>query len=273
MEGGEDRRRRRAPDGHPRGRHDASTATRSPGGDCCEGGCSLAPLGGNPLQVVDLDGDGAPEVLLDAFTGGAHCCQLTQILRAGGGRRRAPGAQLGRSGLPAARPRRRRRARSSSPPTPRSATSSPPSPSRCRRSKVLDWRAGTFRNRTRAFPSTVRADLTALRRSLRSLQRRHLPTRGAIAAITADLYSLGRGKDARAYLAGAPGGRAFHARVLKFLHRTGTGRRRRSGAVCVAPRSWAPKRAPRGTWQRFGRSVTDLLPRPLVCDPPPVRDP
>ncbi len=34
-----------------------------------------------PLQVVDLDGDGEPEVLVDAYTGGAHCCALTEILR------------------------------------------------------------------------------------------------------------------------------------------------------------------------------------------------
>ena len=191
------------------------------GGDCSEGGCSLAPLGGNPLRVVDLDGDGSPEVLLDSFTGGAHCCQLTQILRAG-----AAGATC---------------ARSATGPIP--ATSSkdldedgPPEFVTCGRRvrlpvrrlrllalpvKILDWRAGTFRNRTRAFPRTVRADLASLRKSLRDLQRRHLPTRGAIAAITADLYSLGRAKDARAYLAGAPGGRAFHARVLKFLHRYG----------------------------------------------------
>jgi hypothetical protein len=190
------------------------------GGDCSEGGCSLAPLGGNPLRVVDLDGDGIPEVLLDAFTGGAHCCQLTQILRAGASgdvrqerNWRDPGYRLkdlDRDG------------------TPEFVTADAAfgyqfaafafslSPV-----KVLDWRAGTFRNRTRAFPGTVRADLTALRRSLRSLKRRHLPTRGAIAAITADLYSLRRAKDARAYLSGAPGGRAFHARVLKFLHRYG----------------------------------------------------
>lgn len=191
------------------------------GGDCTEGGCSLAPLGGNPLRVVDLDGDGAPEVLLDSFTGGAHCCQLTQILRAGraGADVRQernwadPGYQL--VDLPGGS-------------TPEFVTadaafgyqftafafSLPPV-------KVLDWRAGTFRDRTRAFPRTVRADLASLRKSLRDLRRRHLPTRGAIAAITADLYSLGRGKDARAYLAGAPGGRAFHASVLKFLHRYG----------------------------------------------------
>jgi hypothetical protein len=190
------------------------------GGDCADGGCSLAPLGGSPLRVVDLDGDGAPEVLLDAFTGGAHCCQLTQILRMGtGGEVRQernwadPGYRLrdldadGRPEFVTA---------DAAFGYEFAAFAFSLSPVR-----VLDWRAGRFANRTRAFPGTVRADLISLRRALRSLRRKHLPTRGAIAAITADLYSLGRAADARAYLAGAPGGRAFHARVLRFLHRYG----------------------------------------------------
>ena len=190
------------------------------GGDCGEGGCSLAPLGGNPLQVVDLDGDGSPEVLLDSFTGGAHCCQLTQILRAGaaGDVRQErnwadPGYRL-RDLDGDGKPEFVTADAAFGYQFAAFAFSLSPV-------KILDWRAGTFRTRTRAFPRTVAADLTSLRRSLRGLQRRHLPTRGAIAAITADLYSLGRGRDARAYLAGAPGGRAFHARVLKFLHRYG----------------------------------------------------
>jgi subtilisin-like proprotein convertase family protein len=34
-----------------------------------------------PLTIRDLDGDGEPEVLVDLFTGGAHCCYYTVILR------------------------------------------------------------------------------------------------------------------------------------------------------------------------------------------------
>jgi hypothetical protein len=33
------------------------------------------------LRVTDLDTDGEPEVLVDVFTGGAHCCFATEILR------------------------------------------------------------------------------------------------------------------------------------------------------------------------------------------------
>jgi hypothetical protein len=31
------------------------------------------------IQVVDLDGDGEPEVIVDLYTGGAHCCFTSQI--------------------------------------------------------------------------------------------------------------------------------------------------------------------------------------------------
>jgi hypothetical protein len=43
-----------------------------------------APAGvvsGSSLKVADLDGDGEPEVLVDLYTGGAHCCTVTEILR------------------------------------------------------------------------------------------------------------------------------------------------------------------------------------------------
>lgn len=33
------------------------------------------------VRVMDLDGDGEPEVLLDLFTGGAHCCFATLVYR------------------------------------------------------------------------------------------------------------------------------------------------------------------------------------------------
>jgi hypothetical protein len=33
------------------------------------------------LRVVDLDGDGEPEVTVDLYTGGAHCCVVAEILR------------------------------------------------------------------------------------------------------------------------------------------------------------------------------------------------
>src|SRR4051794_3474227 len=40
-------------------------------------GCVLQ--GADDVQVKDLDGDGDPEVLVTAFTGGMHCCTLMGI--------------------------------------------------------------------------------------------------------------------------------------------------------------------------------------------------
>jgi hypothetical protein len=36
------------------------------------------------VAVTDLDGDGEPEVLLDLYSGGAHCCWFTRIYHFGG---------------------------------------------------------------------------------------------------------------------------------------------------------------------------------------------
>jgi hypothetical protein len=52
----------------------------------CASGCGVDLLArGGPLAVRDLDGDGAPEVILDLYTGGAHCCSVVQILQYSGG--------------------------------------------------------------------------------------------------------------------------------------------------------------------------------------------
>jgi hypothetical protein len=45
-------------------------------------GSSCAPASGLPqpaLQVLDLEHDGQPDVVLDLFTGGAHCCYVDQV--------------------------------------------------------------------------------------------------------------------------------------------------------------------------------------------------
>jgi hypothetical protein len=52
--------------------------------DVCEEGCILVAdgsgIGQSMLNVADLDGDGEPEVLVDTFSGGAHCCLTTRVL-------------------------------------------------------------------------------------------------------------------------------------------------------------------------------------------------
>jgi len=42
---------------------------------------SLGPAGEQAVQVRDLDGDGRPEVIVDGYSGGAHCCVTTYLWR------------------------------------------------------------------------------------------------------------------------------------------------------------------------------------------------
>lgn len=191
------------------------------GSQDCAQLCSFPTLDNRPpLSVVDLDGDGEPEVLVDAFTGGAHCCSITEILRfngtgydlaeAGWG---DPGyrlADLDRDGKPefvsaddAFAYVFASYAMSWMPP------------------KVFQWRAGAFTIVTKQYPALVKRDLVRLRKALRSAQRHHYETTGLIAGYTADLYLLGRAREARRYLAHAHGGRPFKRRLLSFLHKQG----------------------------------------------------
>src|SRR3954453_8526818 len=43
-----------------------------------DGGPGVGPWA-RGVRVADLDGDGEPEVLVDAYTGGAHCCEVTTL--------------------------------------------------------------------------------------------------------------------------------------------------------------------------------------------------
>jgi hypothetical protein len=50
----------------------------------CDSGCApLDNLGGpgqsNSVHVLDLDASGEPEVLVDLYTGGAHCCAIAEV--------------------------------------------------------------------------------------------------------------------------------------------------------------------------------------------------
>jgi hypothetical protein len=53
--------------------------------DC--GGAPCGPSGfaaDPPLRVIDLDGDGEPEVVYSAYTGGAHCCSVADVFQLNG---------------------------------------------------------------------------------------------------------------------------------------------------------------------------------------------
>lgn len=46
-----------------------------------ECGIYCYPAEPNPAHVVDVEGDGQPDVLLDVYTGGAHCCYVLDLFR------------------------------------------------------------------------------------------------------------------------------------------------------------------------------------------------
>src|SRR5437764_8897950 len=49
---------------------------------CVGGVCGFWPAGvgrTRSVHVLDLDGDGEPEVVLDLYSGGAHCCVSAEV--------------------------------------------------------------------------------------------------------------------------------------------------------------------------------------------------
>jgi hypothetical protein len=164
--------------------------------DVCDEGCIVVPDdGGDPatsaVKVADLDADGEPEVLVDTFSGGAHCCVTARLLTFNGSgytpkdiAYRDVGYALkdadgdGRPELVGYDPR------FSSVFTAFAASAFPP--------QVLQVQQGTTVDVTRRFPSLVRADAKRRLRDIRRAKRGE-DIRGLLAAYVADQYLLGRG--------------------------------------------------------------------------------
>ncbi|HET6507593.1 MAG TPA: hypothetical protein VFG42_12460 [Baekduia sp.] len=198
--------------------------------DVCEEGCILVPdddpgdaSGSSILKVADLDGDGEPEVLVDTFSGGAHCC-LTARLLTWNGTGYTPkdfnygdvGYQLkdldhdGRPELVGCDPV------FSGAFTAFAASAFPP--------LVLHVERGRFVDVTRRFPSLVRKDAAARRKDLRKAKKGD-DVRGILAAYVADQYLLGRPSVAARELTRQRQARrvsaSFKPYLLKKLHAWG----------------------------------------------------
>jgi hypothetical protein len=160
-------------------------------------GCGIMPAGSGggtakSLQVADLDGDGEPEVLLDIFTGGAHCCLDTWIYRLTGTSYTGTPARWGdvgyslkdlnRDGIPELKSADDRFAYAF---TSFAESWFPP--------RVWQFRAGKLTDVTRNYPALIRADVKQTLRLYHSKHRRTLDLRGVIAAYVADQYLLGHG--------------------------------------------------------------------------------
>lgn len=199
---------------------------------------ALADDGTKSVLLRDLTGDGEPEVLVDLYTGGAHCCSITAIYGWDGGtsayRRLVsnwgdPGyaiKQLG--GAPALVTADARFAYAFC----AYACSAMPG-------QVLRYEDFALVDVTAQFPARIRAEVRRLRRSLRQIRRgpadERFAIKGILPALCADLHLLGRGAACRAQLrtalrrgevASASGdigasGRRYVRQVLRFLRKTG----------------------------------------------------
>jgi subtilisin-like proprotein convertase family protein len=147
-----------------------------------------------PPVVRRLDADAEPEVVVEAFTGGAHCCTVSHVYRWSARAARYTRqtrdwgnvgyrvADLDRDGRPEFRSADDRfNYRFTA-----YALSAAP---------LQIWRLdrGRLRDVTRLFKASVRADAAAAWRRYRSLRKQRLDVRGALAAWLADQYLLGRG--------------------------------------------------------------------------------
>lgn len=195
------------------------------------------------VEVRDLDGDGEPEVLVQAFTGGAHCCTDLGIwdFRPELGTYGHLIHYLGNAGysledldgdgkveiLTA---------------DDRFAYTFAAYVFSLRPTQVFAYRGGPkagLRDVTRSHLGLIRQEATyfrkLLRGSLRSRKDEDVDLRGPLAAYVADMYLLGRGKEARKEIARVrrahrlgstkdrvwPGGKRFEPELLSFLKNTG----------------------------------------------------
>jgi hypothetical protein len=165
-------------------------------GDCTSPYCSPAGNGESPsLQATDLDGDGEPEIVLDLYSGGAHCCLLSSFYRWDGAAYVPanrnwgdPGyriADLDGDGVKELITGDDRFAYSFT----AFAFSLLPV-------RIYDLRAGAWQLVTKRFPERIRSDARSNWRAFKNAGRQNEP-RGAIAAWAADQYLLGRRAQAR----------------------------------------------------------------------------
>ena len=183
------------------------------------------------VRVKDLDGDGEPEVLVDVFTGGAHCCFATQILRFDNTSYRTRSHNWGDPGYRLADPDGDGRPEFRTA-DPRFAYAFASFADTAFPIRVLAWSNGQFIDVTRERAALIRADA---KRWKRTYYRRRDGNRalGVLAAWTADQYLLGRRKQANRFLAreqragrlrsaaGWKSGRAFARQLKRRLRRWG----------------------------------------------------
>lgn len=144
------------------------------------------------LHVVDLDADGEPEVVVDFYTGGAHCCLVAQVFAWDGTRYTPTARDFGdfgytlADGIFTSDDARFGYSFASF------ADSGMPV-------RLLTFSHGTWRDVSRAHPEALAADATRWRKAYMS-RRRGVRALGFLAAWAADEYRLGRRAQADAFV-------------------------------------------------------------------------
>jgi hypothetical protein len=202
----------------------------------CEELCWPGPaVGQRPsVQVVDLEHTGEPDVVLDLYSGGAHCCTVVQVFSWGAAASRYvetervfgdPDARVvdlrhdGRFEFLTADDSFAYRF------TDYAASGLP--------IEILTFAGGQFTDVTRSYPALVAKDAARWLKAFEGMAREHyVDSVGVIAAWAADEDLLGHGKLVSRYLhrqaaAGhlnapdAAGGTKFIANLQRFLRRRG----------------------------------------------------
>jgi hypothetical protein len=224
---------------------DGAPAAVANGGDVeggckeCKGAVPLAALNGEgtSLTIADLDGNGEPEVIVDLYTGGAHCCQVSTIY--GWDAQSStytrlvwdwgdPGYTLKKLGT--------------GPQTQLVTADDRFAYAFCAYvcsampTQVLQYTGATLVNVTKQYPALARTDAKWLRKAIASAARHkddQFEIKGLLAPLCADFYTLGQGAKCKPLLSTAkrkgwlvkdpewPGGQRYVNQVLSYLSKWG----------------------------------------------------
>jgi hypothetical protein len=189
------------------------------------------------VHIIDLDHTGQPNVVLDIYSGGAHCCSIEQIFTFAPATRTYskaernfgdPGARIQDLGHDGRFEFLTADDRFAYEFTDFAASGLP--------LQILTFSGGRFHDVTNSYPALIRKDATIWLKAFKAMARQHYSDSvGVIAAWAADQYRLGRSAAANRYLSqqakaghlksalgrSVPQGQKFVAALKRFLRRHG----------------------------------------------------
>jgi hypothetical protein len=188
------------------------------------------------LKVRDLDGDGEPEVIVDLYSGGAHCCEIAYVVRFTGTKYAATTRNFADVGYTLAPPSAHGKPATFTGGDARFGYAFASFADSAFPVQLWTFRTGRFTDVTRQHPAAVKADAA---RWMKEYEARRDGTNalGVLAAWVADEYLLGQATSADAYVAAEqaagrlksedetvwPGGAGFVAELHEQLTAWGYG--------------------------------------------------